>query len=280
MAEKTELHSKLQQTLKKCDKSQDENDELLGRLKTSRLKIAELERLLNHSQHVASLESNGSGGYESGMEHMQLIERLRSELSSTHALNEELRMRLNESTENYAQKQREAELHQQATSELQSQMEMLNLKLTQFSQGSESLEDTRLIYKQEDSQQMTEFTAKIADLEGKLSGAEERREETKLEYQKYAAQLQHQIESLVDQINRMTDEREAAFAKLDNMDQLLAKAHKQNDLLFADLDDTKLKYESAQIELSNLRNKSTFQNESIKIRFFNKTLTILNYLIN
>ena len=273
MAEKTELHSKLQQTLKKCDKSQDENDELLGRLKTSRLKIAELERLLNHSQHAGSLESNAPGGYESGVEHMQLIERLRSELSSTHALNEELRMRLNESNENYAQKQREAELHQQATSELQSQMEMLNLKLTQFSQGNELMEEPKDIYKQEDSQQLTELTAKIADLEGKLSGAETHREEAKLEYQKYAAQLQHQIESLVDQINRMTDEREAAFGKLDNLDQLLAKANKQNDLLVTDLNDIKLKYESAKIELNNLSNQSKPQNES-KMRFFQNLLNI------
>ena len=44
VAEKTELHSTLQQTAKKCEKFERENDELLGRLKASRQRITDLER--------------------------------------------------------------------------------------------------------------------------------------------------------------------------------------------------------------------------------------------
>ena len=49
MAEKTELQSTLQQTVKKIDKKQEEIDELSGRLKASRQKISDLEKFINES---------------------------------------------------------------------------------------------------------------------------------------------------------------------------------------------------------------------------------------
>lgn len=49
VAEKTELQSTLQQTLKKIDKKQEEIDELSGRLKASRQKIIDLEFQLSET---------------------------------------------------------------------------------------------------------------------------------------------------------------------------------------------------------------------------------------
>lgn len=41
------------------------------------------------------------------------------------------------------------------------------------------------------------------------------------DYQTYVEKLQKQVENLVDQINLMTDEREDAFAKIENLDKKL-----------------------------------------------------------
>ena len=58
VAEKTELHSKLQQSLKKIDKKQDEIDEYIGRLKASRQKITDLERLIAQQSQNSSNSTN------------------------------------------------------------------------------------------------------------------------------------------------------------------------------------------------------------------------------
>lgn len=92
VAEKTELHSKLQQTLKKCDKSQNENDELLGRLKAARNKINELEKVVDSQQ-----EQIGQSGFSYSFNSLsnsptfdsdgqKYIERLKSELSTTYSV--------------------------------------------------------------------------------------------------------------------------------------------------------------------------------------------------
>jgi chromosome segregation ATPase len=49
VAEKTELQSTLQQTMKKIDKKQEEIDELGGRLKASRQKINDLEKYISQN---------------------------------------------------------------------------------------------------------------------------------------------------------------------------------------------------------------------------------------
>lgn len=254
VAEKTELHSNLQQMVKKCDKTQDENDELLGRLKASREKIGELERVIVSQQndHFAnqSINSNSlSNSPTFDLENQRYVDRLKSELNSTLSLNQELRLRLNEANDRHGQKEEEVQFLQRSNLDLKSQLELLSLKLTQFSNNDMAGKKVETYLSQVDEKFINDLKEKNAYLETKLSENEEslsrQREEIKIEYQNFVDQLQNQIQSLVDQINRMTDEREAAFAKIDSLELLLNKSTSQNDTLIKDLNEMKVKYDSA-----------------------------------
>jgi chromosome segregation ATPase len=77
VAEKAELQSKLTKTYRKCDKKQDECDELSGRLKASRLKIEQLKRekkSIETSNNPSLIKSNES------------FDRLNNELRSTRTI--------------------------------------------------------------------------------------------------------------------------------------------------------------------------------------------------
>lgn len=77
VAEKTELQSTLQQTVKKIDKKQEEIDELAGRLKASRQKISDLERYINQSND-SSVKTE-----ERMKENEDFIDDIKAQLSSS-----------------------------------------------------------------------------------------------------------------------------------------------------------------------------------------------------
>ncbi len=256
VAEKTELHSKLQQTSLKSDRLQEENDELLGRLKTSRQKIGDLERLVQSQHDQISNQNSHSYSFNSlsnsptfDSEGQRYIERLKTELNSYVSVNEELRLRLDELAEANKSKDQDKYRMQRENLDLKSELELIQLKFQQFNCNNNVEKRVENYLSEIDQQEMSSLREKIAILEGKLveSGEEmvEQREKIKQEYQTFSSQLQHQIESLVDQINRMTDEREAAFSKLDSLEMLLNKSNKQNDLLISDLNEMRTQYEAA-----------------------------------
>lgn len=123
-------------------------------------------------------------------------------------------------------------------------------------------------------------------LEAKLTESEEslgkQRKEIKQEYQNFVDQLQTQIESLVDQINRMSDEREAAFSKMDSMEAMLNKTNIQNDALITDLNEMKAKYDQAVVNSNQANNSdidSTGTNKEQllenEIKYFKQQIEIL-----
>lgn len=76
--------------------------------------------------------------------------------------------------------------------------------------------------------------AKLAELRKTTDVERENiREEAKLNAQR----SQKQVENLVDQINRMTDEREELFQKVDKLESLLSNANDLNKKLSADVSD-------------------------------------------
>lgn len=238
VAEKAEMQSKLHQATKKCDKKQDECDELMGRLKASRQKISDLEKQVqqNLAGSSSASESTNAAAASSGE-----IEFLKSELNSKHLLIDELKIRQSESSERIAQKQQENQRLSQLCLELKSQLELLQMKLTQFNndntngtskESTASRQNGGHVDQSAAEQELSrsnrlveELRESNATLEAKLKDAREQlgqqKDELKVEYQSYVDQFQRQIESLVDQINRMSDEREDSFSKLDRLDQLV-----------------------------------------------------------
>jgi len=167
-------------------------------------------------------------------------------------VNEELRLRLNESVEAGKSKEQEAYRVQRENLDLKSELELMQLKFQQFSSDSDVDKRVESYLSEIDQQEMNSLKERNVVLEGKLAASEEKllgeRERIKQEYQAFASQLQQQVESLVDQINRMTDEREASFSKLDSLEMLLNKSNKQNDVLIGDLNEMRAKYEQALVD--------------------------------
>ena len=123
VAEKAELESTLKQTLKKCDKKQDECDELMGRLKASRQKISDLEKLVQQQQDLQMTQQP-----ESNFEN----DRLRYDLGASQIIVDELRLRLTESNEKLNFKQQETHKLGQYILELKSQLELMGKEKIAF----------------------------------------------------------------------------------------------------------------------------------------------------
>ena len=137
VAEKAELLSKLQQQTKKSDKKQEECDELTGRLKASRQKIVDMEKLITQlsETHEAAVARNPSENIAAQ------VEQLRHELDSRQLLVDELRLRLAESDERVHAQQTESGQLAQVTHDLKSQLEIMQLKMLQMSQSDGSVEE-------------------------------------------------------------------------------------------------------------------------------------------
>ena len=125
VAEKAELQSKLQQQSKKSDKKQEECDELAGRLKASRHKIGELEKLV--AQLNEANEAN-EGRQNEAIE----SEQVRNAVNSRQLVIDELRMRLDESDARLAEKHQESEQLARLTLDLKSQLEIMQLRVIQM----------------------------------------------------------------------------------------------------------------------------------------------------
>jgi chromosome segregation ATPase len=124
VAEKAELQSKLHQEQRRADKRQEECDELSGRLKASRQKIAELERqvqqLSNGSSQLSAVPVAADSQYE--------LQRLSNELVSKDMLVNELKVLLAESNEKLNLKQSEMQKLSQVTLDLKSHLEIAKMR--------------------------------------------------------------------------------------------------------------------------------------------------------
>lgn len=223
VAEKAELQSKLHQTMKKIDKKQDECDELTGRLKVSRQKIAELEKQVQgFREQMTATGGDLSNTYE-----------LRNELASKDLLVDELRVRMSELNRTVELKQDETKRMASLIQELSSQLEMSQIKVQQLctTSGQSETEASDQIETARDRCRVLE-----AELAAEIAKAETERREQMQQTQTEAERATRQLESLVDQINRMTDEREQLFEKIDSLESRLVTANQLNTQLKTELD--------------------------------------------
>ncbi|CAF0892932.1 unnamed protein product [Brachionus calyciflorus] len=270
VAEKAELQSKLQQQMKKSDKKQDECDELMGRLKASRQKITDLERLIQQLNQQQEQQTSNS--------QVQNPVDLNNQLDSKDLIIDEFKIRLSEMNEKLSQKSHEVQKFAQLSIDLKSQLEILQLKLENTSNNN-------------DDEEMNKLKVENTELKSQCHRLNEDLSKQKLdltnEYQSYVERLQKQIENLVDQINRLTDEREESFEKIDtlkaqikNLQDDLAKkidAPKPEPIIEPKLDllENEVKYFKQQIEIL-LHEQSNFsqilKDKDLEIDNLNKLL--------
>lgn len=280
VAEKTELQSKLQQQVKKSDKKQDECDELTGRLKASRQKINDLEKLIQQlGQQQNQTESSNLINNQNQTEMGKLI----GEINSKDLFIDELRIRLDESNEKLSLKQQETQKLAQLTLDLKSQLEIMQLKMSQITNSIEHEEGQQPpqidIIQQDEIYKLKELNLSLeTKLDETNQKMDKQKEDLKTEYQNYVDRLQKQVESLVDQINRMTDEREDAFSKIDKLESVLAASNKKNEKLSQEIDELSAKLsEKDQVSprLANNEQMSKIDLLEHEIRYFKQQIEIL-----
>lgn len=234
VAEKTELQSKLNQQIRKCDKQQDECNELIGRLKASRKKNSELEKIVQKLESDKIIEET-SEDKKSDFEKINYSEKV----TQVKELNQKLEMKNQESLELI-----------QLVSKLKNQIEILH--------GNRKINDQHEKLQAENS--MYELAQSFS----------QQREVIKSEYQSYVDSMQNQIDNLVDQINKLVDEREGLFTKIDSLQAEIKKLkhEKTNSNLFdnekcetnskIELLENEIKYFKQQIEIL-LKEKNNLQ---------------------
>ncbi|CAL1537154.1 unnamed protein product [Lymnaea stagnalis] len=201
VAEKTELQSQVNQVQRIADQRIEEIEELSGRLKASRQRVADLERNLStSSQSTHQIE-------KAAVENAKEVDRLKLELLKSNKQYEELRQQTSELKEQLQSKVTANSSLSQTVEDLQKRLEMTELYAQQLSSETEnsqgSVEVLNNLQKERDT------------LLERLHQQEELSQQLKLErdqvteqYQQYTDQLRHQAQQLTQQITVLTEERE------------------------------------------------------------------------
>lgn len=239
--------------MKKIDKKQDECDELSGRLKSKFFKIinikefdfnfliiliyfeASRQKIVELEKQVQWSRENAIGGATAG--DMSEVYQLRNELASRDLLVDELRMRLGESSQALESRQDETKRMAALIQELTSQLEMSQIKVQQLisssgdgGSGVSGVMDAQIDALRERARLLE------AELAEAIAKAESERREAAASSQQNLERSQRQVENLVDQINRMSDEREELFGKIESLESRLATANQLNAQLKSELD--------------------------------------------
>lgn len=144
-------------------------------------------------------------------------------------------MRLNESNSALEAKHDESKRMAGLIQELTTQLEMSQMKVQQLSSVVDHTgDDMKAILS--NAQELDALKRRTQELEALLAEASGKSDERAQQAQQAVERSHRQVENLVDQINRMTDERDELFAKLDSLQGRLNTANQLNDQLKNDLD--------------------------------------------
>ncbi|BFZ20286.1 hypothetical protein BsWGS_23325 [Bradybaena similaris] len=201
VAEKTELQSQVSQYQRIAEQRIEEIEELSGRLKASRQRVADLERSLSgSSQSVQHLEKTATEGAKE-------LEKLKLDLTKISKQNEELKQQSSELQEKLQSNAIENRSLRSSVEDLQKRLEMAELYAHQLSSENESSHGS--------VQVLTKLQKEKDILLDRLRQQEELSQKLQLErdqvteqYQHYTDQLRHQSHQLTQQITVLTEERE------------------------------------------------------------------------
>ena len=152
----------------------------MGRLKASRQKITDLERLIQQLNQQQEQQTSNS--------QVQNPVDLNNQLDSKDLIIDEFKIRLSEMNDKLSQKSHEVQKFAQLSLDLKSQLEILQLKLENTSNNN-------------DDEEMNKLKAENTELKSQCHRLNEDLSKQKLdltnEYQSYVERLQKQIENLV-----------------------------------------------------------------------------------
>ncbi|XP_076454481.1 golgin subfamily A member 2-like [Babylonia areolata] len=220
VAEKTELQSQVGQSQRIADQRIEEIEELSGRLKASRQRVADLERSLSTSSQ------SGQQLEKSNKENTKEIDRLKLELYKTSKYNEENQQQISELTEKLSSKTSEASALEDSVEDLKKRLEMAEIYAQQLSSESENSAGSMKM--------MTELQAerdalllKVTQLEEAVGSVRQERDQVSEHYQHHSQQLSDQVQHLTQQISSLSEEREQLLSKHRDMEGALLELQRK-----------------------------------------------------
>ncbi|XP_013386833.1 golgin subfamily A member 2 isoform X2 [Lingula anatina] len=218
VAEKTELQSSVNQSQRMAQQRLTEIEELSGRLKASRQRVADLER------DLSSISTSSQQFEKSSKEYSKEIDRLKLDLYKLNKTSEETKQQNSELQEKLHSKVSECSGLEQAVQDLKSKLEMTEVYVQQLS-NKEGSTDTNLLEKlQEEKISLQTKVDQYAESFQKLTTE---RDQLAEQYQQYINQLQQQQQQLVSQINVLTEEKEKLLLREQELEAALKTAQEK-----------------------------------------------------
>ncbi|XP_063917871.1 golgin subfamily A member 2 [Zophobas morio] len=218
VAEKTELVANLSQFQLAAKQKTSECEELQGRLKTSRSRVADLEReivlLKNEKSQFDTLEREQSSELDTLKKTYQVLKDERDELMQDLL---EVREKLKTSSENNL-------VFQQQIGELSNQLSLANIKIQQLTTGEMDHVSSQV---HQLTQEKFALEKQVADLTHTVKTISKEREESSLQYQQYAQQLNSQITSMAGRLEKLQKENESLQVQEQNRIKHIGELEKQ-----------------------------------------------------
>ncbi|XP_046338569.2 golgin subfamily A member 2-like isoform X3 [Haliotis rufescens] len=210
VAEKTELQSQVSQSQRIAEQRLDEIEELSGRLKASRQRVADLER--NVSSVSSSSQQYEKTLEEANRESTKEIDRLKMDLYKANKSKDEFQQQSSELSEKLSSKVGEFSSLEQTVAELRKRLEMAELYAQQLSSESETSSESVKVVEQLQVERDT-LIAKIHQYDESFHKVAAERDQISEQYRHYTEQLQQQSQELSQQVSSMAEEREQLLAR-------------------------------------------------------------------
>lgn len=216
VAEKAELVANLSQFQLAAKQKTSECEELQGRLKASRSRVADLER------EVALLKNERSQVDSMGREQISEFEKLKQSYQTLKDEKEELLQDLLEAREKLKSSSESNLEFQQQIKDLSNQLSMANIKIQQLTTGDQESSQIEHL-----TQEKFALEKQVAELSQTVKTLSKEREESSLQNQQYAQQLNAQLSNLVTRLETVKKENESLMIQEQNRIRHIGELEKQ-----------------------------------------------------
>ncbi|XP_046999086.1 golgin subfamily A member 2-like [Schistocerca americana] len=218
VGEKTELQSALNKSQQLAKQKAGEVEELQGRLKASRHKVAELEKELSASntsnQQLQVMVKELSAEVEKLKVENKLVTK---HLEETEEEKSEIQQKLNTKTS-------EVSSLQQQLQERQSQLSLTQLRIQQLSISGNTELDSQM---ETLNQQKISLEHQVAQLQQAVRSVTAERDQASQQYQQYVQQLNSQLQSLATKLESATTENETLLSREQSLIHHVSELEKQ-----------------------------------------------------
>lgn len=208
VAEKTELSALLTQAQTNLNQKNSECEELQARLKTSRSRVADLEK------EVSSLKGERINFDKLEFENKKSYQNLKIECEKLKELNEELSQDLSELRTKLNGNLKENENLQEKVQELSSQLSLANIRIQQLTAGESIQIDSQV---ETLMQEKLALEKQVVDLNQSLKTVAKERDQSNSQCQQYVQQLNGQLTNLASRLETETKEKEVLAAREQNL---------------------------------------------------------------